>query len=277
MPCFFANAHELLVEVEIGHVGGRVRRIADHDRQRLRDRMHDRALERREEIGRRLRRHRTAHAARHQEAEGMDRVARVRHQHDVARRGDRLRHIGEAFLGAERGDDLGLGIELHAEAALVIGGLGPAQPGDAARRGIAVGARTPDGVLQLLDDMGGRRQVGIAHAEVDDVGPGIARLGLRAVDLLEDIGRQSADAVEIFHGPGSSAVSRVRLRPTDVRFYHGLRAPPAAGAVVPVASGAGIGADTRLRVFFRSSRRCLLSASLSAPSRRAGGRSWTAG
>src|SRR5262245_49086032 len=127
--------------------------------------------------------------------------------------------------------------------------------------------------------MGRRRQVWVAHPKVDDVGPGIARLGLRAVDLLEDVGRQSADAVEFFHGPGSSArpASRFRLRPTDVRFYHGLRAPPAAGAIEPVVSGAGIGADTRLRVLVRSSRRRLLSASLSAVSRRDGGMSWTAG
>ncbi len=57
----------------------------------------------------------------------MDRIARVRHQHHVARRRDGLRDVGEALLRAERGDDLGVGIELHAEAALVIGGLGAAQ------------------------------------------------------------------------------------------------------------------------------------------------------
>ena len=57
----------------------------------------------------------------------MDRIARVGHQHDVARRGDRLRDVGEAFLGAERGDDLRVRIELHAEAARVIGGLRAAQ------------------------------------------------------------------------------------------------------------------------------------------------------
>ena len=50
---------------------------------------------------------------------------------DVARRGDRLRDIGEAFLGAERRDDLGVGIELHAEAARVIGRLRAAQAGNA--------------------------------------------------------------------------------------------------------------------------------------------------
>jgi hypothetical protein len=62
-------------------------------------------------------RHRADHAAGHQEAEGVDRIARVGHQHDVARRGDRLGDIGEAFLRAQRDDDLGVGIELHAEAA----------------------------------------------------------------------------------------------------------------------------------------------------------------
>ena len=48
--------------------------------------------------------------------------------------------------------------------------------------------------------MGRRRQVGIAHAEIDDVGAGIARGRLGAVDLLEDVRRQAADAVKLFHG-----------------------------------------------------------------------------
>src|SRR5829696_2002612 len=48
--------------------------------------------------------------------------------------------------------------------------------------------------------MGRRRQVRIAHAHVDDVGPGIARGRLGLVDLLEHVRRQTADAVKIFHG-----------------------------------------------------------------------------
>ena len=125
-----------------------------------------------------------------------------------------------------------VGIELHAEAAVVIGGLGAAQPGDAARGGIAVGARPADRLLQLLDDVRRRRQVGIAHAEVDDVGAGVRARRLGAVDLLEHVGRQAADAVELFHGPGSSAgepiPSTARRRE---RLYHGVAALPAAGAV----------------------------------------------
>jgi len=78
------------------------------------------ALERREKALVGLDGHGADDTARHQEAEGVDRVARIGHQHDVTRRSDRLRHVGEAFLGAERGDDLRVGVELHAEAASVI-------------------------------------------------------------------------------------------------------------------------------------------------------------
>ena len=136
-----------------------------------------------------------------EEAELVDRIGRVRHQDHVARRGDRLRHVGEAFLRAERGDDLRLGIELHAEAALVVGRLRPAQPRDALGRRVAVRARLRDRLDQLVDDVRRRRQVGIAHAEVDDVGAARARCRLQPVDLGEDVGRQTLDAVEVFvHG-----------------------------------------------------------------------------
>jgi hypothetical protein len=196
------EVHKVLVEIEIGDVGGRVRRIADHDRDRLRDRVHDRALERGEELRRRLRGHRADHAARHQEAEGVDRVARVRRQDNVAGRGDRLRDVGEAFLGAERRDDLRVGIELHAEPASVIGRLRLAQPGDALRRRVTVGARLAERFLELFDDVRRRRQVRVAHAEIDDVGACVASDRLGAVDLLEHVGRQTPYAVKFFHRLG---------------------------------------------------------------------------
>ena len=49
--------------------------------------------------------------------------------------------------------------------------------------------------------MGRRRQVRVAHAEVDDVGAGVARDRLGAVDLLEHVGRQALDAMKFFHRP----------------------------------------------------------------------------
>jgi hypothetical protein len=163
--------------------------------------MLDRVLQGDEKFRRRLRRNRADDAASHEEAESVNGVARIGHEDDVARRGDRLRHVGEAFLRAQRGDDLRIRIELHTEAALVIGRLGAPQAGNAAGRRITVGSRLADGFLQLLDDMRGRRQVRIAHAEIDDICPGIACDRLRLVDDFENVRGETADAVKIFHKP----------------------------------------------------------------------------
>jgi hypothetical protein len=50
---------------------------------------------------------------------------------------------------------------------------------------IAPGLGVAGGLDQLVDDVLGRRHVGIAHAEVDDVGALCSKAGLDAVDLLE--------------------------------------------------------------------------------------------
>ena len=161
--------------------------------------MHDRTLECDEEFWARLSRHGADDAAGHQEAEGVDRIGGVRDQYDIARGGDRLGHVGEAFLRAERGDDLRLGIKLDPEPACVIARLGAAQSSDAFRGGIAIGARLADRFNELVDHVLRRGQIGIAHAKIDDVGAGGAGLGLERVDLLEDIRRQAPHPVKIAH------------------------------------------------------------------------------
>ncbi len=130
-------------------------------------------------------------------SEGMDRIGGIGYQHHVARRCDRLRKIGETFLRTQRGDDFGLRIDLHAKAARVIGAHRPPQTLYAARCAIAIGARVARRLDQFLHDMLWRRHVGIAHAEIDDVLTARACLGLQPIDLLEDVGRKPADAVEI--------------------------------------------------------------------------------
>src|SRR5208282_3524329 len=97
------------------------------------------------------------------------------------------------------GDNLGLWIELDPEPARVIARLGAAQAGDALRGGITVGARFADRLDQLVDHMLGRGQVGVAHAEIDDIGAAGAGLGLELVDLLEDIRRQAPHPVKVAH------------------------------------------------------------------------------
>ena len=95
---FLGEQHEVSIKVERRDHRGRVGRVADHRGDRFGDRMNDRALERGEEFRPRLRRHGTDDAAGHQEPEGVDRIGGIGHEQHVARRGDRLRHIGEAFL-----------------------------------------------------------------------------------------------------------------------------------------------------------------------------------
>jgi len=135
----------------------------------------------------------------HQEAEGVDRIGGVRDQHDITRRRDRLGHVGEAFLRAERRHHLRLRIELDAKPARVIARLGAAETGDAFRGRVPVGSRLADGFNELVDHMLGRGQVGIAHAEVDDVSAAGASLGLELVDLFEDVRRQTPHPVKIAH------------------------------------------------------------------------------
>ena len=104
--------------------------------------------------------------------------------------------LARPSFAAERDDDLAVRVELDAEAALVIGRLGLAQAGDALGGGIAVGSRLGGDFAQLGDDMGRRRAVGIAHAEVDHVLAPRPRRRLHRIDLGEDVGRQALDAVE---------------------------------------------------------------------------------
>ena len=112
---------------------------------------------------------RANNAAGHDETERVDRIRRIGRNDHIARRGDRLREIGEAFLRAKRRNDLRIGIELHAEAPIVITRHRAAQPRYAARGRIAIGARLGRRLAELVDDMLRHRQIRIAHAEVDNV------------------------------------------------------------------------------------------------------------
>ena len=203
---FLRELHRLGIEAEVRGGCGGVGRVAEHDRERLGDRMPDRPLDAAQELGVRIFRGRCASGGRNvadrgagnDEAELVNRIGRARYQDHIAGRRYGLRHVGEAFLRAERRDHLGFGVELHAEPARVVGGLRLAQARDALGRGIAIGARLADRLDQLVDDVLGRGHVGVAHAEIDDVGAARAGGRLQAVDFGENIRRKAFDAVEFF-------------------------------------------------------------------------------
>ena len=60
--------------------------------------------------------------------------------------------------------------------------------------------RFPGRLAELLNDVGRRGEIGVPHAEVNDVlalGP---RLDLEVGDDREDVGGQALDAMKLFHG-----------------------------------------------------------------------------
>ena len=115
-----AEIDDLAVEIEIDGLRRRIGREIEHDRERRRDGVLRRLFQLGEEIVPRADRHVAHRRAGHDEAEGVDRIARVRHQDRIARRGDRLRQIGQPLLRPERDDDLALRVEFDVEAARVI-------------------------------------------------------------------------------------------------------------------------------------------------------------
>ena len=59
------------------------------------------------------------------------------------------------------------------------------------------------GLDELVDDVLGRGAVGIAHAEVDDVFAAAAGGDLHFAGDVEDVGGQTLNAGELFHGDSS--------------------------------------------------------------------------
>ena len=127
----FRERDSILVEIQIGHLSRGVGRVARHHGDGRWRRMAHRATDARKVLLRRMRLDGANDAARHDEAEGVDRIGWVWRDDHVARRGDGLGKVGEAFLRAERGDDLSVGVQLYAEAAIIISGHRLAQTANA--------------------------------------------------------------------------------------------------------------------------------------------------
>ena len=118
-------------------------------------------------------------------AEDVDGVAGIGHGDGVARVEHGEAEVGDALLGADGDDGLGLGVEVDVVAALVPVADGLAQAGQAAGERVAMGGGLLRGLDQLVDDVLGRGAVGVAHAEVDDVFAALAGGGLQFAGDVE--------------------------------------------------------------------------------------------
>ena len=126
----------------------------------------------------------------------MDRVARRRDDRNVTRLDEHPHHMREPLLGADRADDLRLGIEPDAEAPLVQRADLLAQARQAAARRVAMVRRLRGGLAELLDRRRRRGDVRIAEAEVDHVATLAPKLSLQLVDSRKDIRREIVDPSE---------------------------------------------------------------------------------
>jgi hypothetical protein len=103
----------------------------------------------------------------------------------------------EAFLGTDGRADLGFEVERDAELALVQIGDGQPQLGNALARRVPMVTRIAHGLDQLVDGNLGRRDVGVAERQVDDVLAGPPELHFQCVDLCECIRRECVDPAKL--------------------------------------------------------------------------------
>ena len=135
----------------------------------------------------------------------VDGIGGVGSQHYVAGREHGQRKMGETFLGAHGHDGFGVGIEVHIIEALVAFAHGVAQMGDAAGERIAMIHRLLCGFHQLVHDVRRGGNVGISHAEVNDIDILATQLHFKVAYHRENVGGQALDARELFHGDASPA------------------------------------------------------------------------
>ena len=164
--------HDLLEEPLRCDRARRVVRIVEEHEARFRERHRIDRIEVGHEAKRRVERQDDRLGAGEDRAARVDGIAGIRCERDVAGVEEREAEVVDALLGADRRDDLGLGVDLDAEAALVEAGERLAELGAPAVRRVLVGPGVGDGRLHRLDDVriGGR--VRIADAQRDHVDPG---------------------------------------------------------------------------------------------------------
>jgi len=125
----------------------------------------------------------------------VDRVPGVGHQNDVARIHEGERDVAGTLLGPDEGEDLRARVKGHSEAAVVPLGGGPAKGEQPFVVWVAVVLRLARRSPQRLHDVRRGREVRIPDPEIDQVDAAGPRLLLLAVNLGEEVGRQTLQAI----------------------------------------------------------------------------------
>ncbi len=154
--------------------------------------------------------------AREHRARRVRRVARVRRQGDVAGIEARQGHVGDSLLPAQDRDDLGVRVDVDAEAVPIEARDGLSKRGEAAVRRVLVRLGTLHGFLQCCDYGRRRRQVRVANAERDDV-DALGPHGIDApLDLGEEVRRDPGEPLSEPHLAATSSSSSAEISPVQI-------------------------------------------------------------
>src|SRR5947208_6804535 len=119
--------------------------------------------------------------------------------------------MAHGLLAAERGHDLGRGVELDSEAVVVKAGRRLAELVRALVARVLMRSGIARGGGKRLDDGLGSRQVGVADPEADHVDPFAPLLRDLSLELGEQVRRDGVEPLRELHSRNSSASSTVQI------------------------------------------------------------------
>ena len=119
--------------------------------------------------------------------------------------------MAKAVFRAQADDDLTLWVKSNAVVLDVLGSHFAAKLQEAAGVGVTVVFRVPSRFGQFVDDDVLRGVRGVAHSKVDHIGAGFPLLVQKAVDLREQVRRQSPDTFRDVDGKWIFLVDRLAI------------------------------------------------------------------
>ena len=209
----------LIEELERRRRRGRVVGVVQEHQLRLLERIRGDGAQIGQEAAAGPQRHRVGNALGHDRRRAVHGVAGVRYDRHVAGVQQRPGQVREPFLGADQSENVGGGLEGHAEAPAVPVRHSPLVLDGTAVGRIAVAADVGGAFHERVDDVGRRREIGIAHAEVDDVHAPGRQLLLLAVQVGEQVG---ADLLQSSCGLHASLLAPAMPGDESRLLYHSV-------------------------------------------------------
>ncbi len=130
---------------------------------------------------------------------GVNRVSGVGSEDHIPRPYGYQNQVREALFYTDGHDGFGFGIDINREAPAVPVGYGRAQFGDALGGGVAMIMGFFSGLNQLVHNVLRRADIGVAHAQVDDIVACPPRFHLQLIDGCKHVRGESIKSGEFFH------------------------------------------------------------------------------